>query len=246
MSILYGGTKFMTLALLAALIIAPTSEAYTMMGNDSGAALYWQQMPIEFSINPDNPFGLSEDEIEDAILTAAESWEAVGAAIEFEYMGFTDIQEMGYDSENVVFFTDMWEEGSSKAAMTYNWSTEDGAIVAFDVGINAEDWEWTVNENSPVMDVENVMAHELGHVLGLGHSDIDDLATMWESTEKGELIKRSLRPDDENGLLANYGTEVPMGLACSSAGSGSNGALGWLVGLAAAGLCLQRRRRDDA
>ncbi len=234
----------MTLALLAALIIAPASEAYTMMANDHGAALYWRQMPIEFSINPENPFGLSEDEVEDAILTAAESWEAVGAAIEFEYMGFTDTQEMGFDSENVIYFSELWDEGDSKAAMTYNWSTEDGAIVAFDIGINAEDYEWTVEENGAVMDIENVMAHELGHVLGLGHSDIDDLATMWESTEAGELIKRSLRPDDENGLFAVYGADVPMGMACSSASGATPSGLGWLVGLTAAGLCLGRRRRD--
>jgi predicted Zn-dependent protease len=230
----------MTIALLAALLIAPTGQAYTMMTNDSGAPLSWKQMPIKVAINPDNPFGLSDDEVEDAVLNAMESWESVGAAVEFEYLGFTDTQEMGFDGENVVFFTDQWQEGSSKAAMTYNWTTEDGAIVAFDIGVNSQNWEWTTDEIEPRMDLENVMAHELGHVLGLGHSDIDDLATMWESTTNGELIKRSLRPDDENGLLAIYGTEVPMGLACSSSGGGAS--LGWLVGLAAAGLCLRRRR----
>jgi len=235
----------MTIALLAALLIAPTGEAYTMMRNDYGAALYWRQMPIKFSVNPENPFGLTEDEVEDAVLTAAESWEAVGAAIEFEYLGFTDTQDMGFDQENVIYFSDEWEQGDSKAAMTYNWTTEDGAIVSFDVGINANNFEWTIDELDPVMDIENVMAHELGHVLGLGHSDIDDLATMWESTSSGELIKRSLRPDDENGLLANYGADVPMGLACSSAGGNTGSSLGWLVGMAAAGLCLQRRRRQD-
>lgn len=234
----------MTIALLAALLIAPSAEAYTMMQNDYGASLYWRQMPIKIAINPENPYGLSDDEVEDAVLTAAETWEAVGAAIEFEYLGFTDTAEMGFDQENVVFFTDQWEQGDSKAAMTYNWTTEDGAIVSFDVGINSENYEWTTDELDPVMDIENVMAHELGHVLGLGHSDIDDLATMWESTSPGELIKRSLRPDDENGLLANYGADVPMGLACSSSGSSSGSALGWLVGLSSASLCLQRRRRD--
>lgn len=233
----------MTTALLAALLFAPTSEAYTHMTNDLGAPLHWRQMPIQFSINPENPFGLSEEEVEEAVLAAVESWETVGAAIEFEYLGTTDTQTNGFDGSNVIYFTDRWEESSSKAAMTYNWTTDDGAIVAFDIGVNAKDWEWTVTENNAVMDLENVMAHELGHVLGLGHSDIDDLATMWESTTRGELIKRSLRPDDENGLMAIYGTEVPMGLACSTSGTGQ-GALGWLVGLAAAGICLGRRRRD--
>jgi hypothetical protein len=233
----------MTFALLAALLIAPQGEAYTMMQNEYGQPLYWRQMPIQFSINPDNPFGLSEVEVEDAVLSATEAWEDVGAAIEFEYLGFTDTDEMGFDQQNVIFFDESWDQGDSKAAMTYNWSTEDGAIVSFDVGLNAEGFEWTIDELDPVMDIENVMAHELGHVLGLGHSDIDDLATMWEMTEPGELIKRNLRPDDENGLLANYGADVPMGMACSSS-SNSSSALGWMVGVIAAGLCL-RRRKDD-
>jgi hypothetical protein len=233
----------MTFALLAALLIAPTGEAYTMMQNDYGQPLYWRQMPIQFSINPDNPFGLGEDEVEDAVLSAAEAWEDVGAAIEFEYLGLTDVDEMDFDQQNVIFFDESWEQGESKAAMTYNWSTEDGAIVSFDVGLNADGFEWTTDELDPVMDIENVMAHELGHVLGLGHSDIDDLATMWETTQSGELIKRNLRPDDENGLLANYGADVPMGVACSSSG-GPSSALSWMVGAIAAGLCL-RRRRDN-
>ncbi len=237
----------MSIALLAALLITPGSEAYTLMANDHGSSLFWRQGAIQFAINPTNPFGLAEEEVEDAVMNAVESWETVGAEIEFQYLGFSDVDEMGYDGDNVIYFSEMWDEGESKAAMTYNWTTEDGAIVAFDIGINAENWEWTVGEDSPVMDLENVMAHELGHVLGLGHSDIDDLATMWATTEPGELVKRSLRPDDENGLLANYGTQLPMGLACSSMGMASGStpsSLGWLVGLAAAGLCMQRRRRD--
>ncbi len=232
----------MTLALIAALLAAPTSDAYTMMANDHGATLYWRQMPIKFAINPANDSGLSEDEIEDAILNAVESWETVGAAIEFEYLGFTDSEDMGYDQVNVIYFDRDWEQGDSKAAMAYNWTTEDGAIVAFDIGLNDENYLWTTDEMAPDMDLENVMAHELGHVLGLGHSDIDDLATMWENTSSGELLKRDLRPDDENGLLANYGADVPMGMACSSSGSGNSSALGWLVGAIAAGLCLRRRR----
>ncbi len=237
----------MTSIALVALALVPSGHAYTYMENSQGYALGWSKTPIQFFVNPANPYGLTDDEVEDAALDAAESWEAVGAAIQFEYLGFTDKAEKGFDGENVVYFDETWEEGEGKAAMTYNWSTDTGDIVAFDIGINAIDLDWSVDEAVPSMDLQNTLAHELGHVLGLGHSDIDDLATMHELTESGELIKRTLRPDDENGLLSIYGAELPMGLACSSAltsrsRSGSGSSLGWLVGLAAAGLALRRRR----
>ncbi|MFH1464680.1 MAG: matrixin family metalloprotease [Pseudomonadota bacterium] len=231
------------LAVLA--LLAPQSHAYTFMTSDEGAPLAWQQMPVRFAINPENPFGLSELEVEDAVLLAAEAWEATGAAVEFEYLGFTDTQEVGLDDENVLFFDDAWQDDRAKAAITSAWSTSEAEIVSFDVSINALDWEYTVSDEAPVMDLQNVLTHEFGHVLGLGHSDIDDLATMWATTSRGDLLRRSLRPDDENALFANYGMATPMGLACSTTpgGAGRLG-LGWLAGLAlVAGAAVSRRRR---
>lgn len=231
-----------TLAVLA--LLAPSTHAYTFMTSDAGDPLAWQMMPVRFAINPQNPNGLSELEVEDAVLAAIGAWEATGAAVEFEYLGFTDTRETAYDGENVLFFAETWDDERAKAAVTSAWSTTDGEIVSFDVAINAEDWDYTVSEEAPVMDVENVLTHELGHVLGIGHSDIDDLATMWGTTTKGDLTRRTLRPDDENAVFAAYGMATPMGLACSAlpGGKGRPG-LGWLVGLALATGAARSRRR---
>lgn len=54
------------------------------------------------------------------------------------------------------------------------------------------------------MDIENVMAHEVGHVIGLGHPHNADSHTMWGYTTKGETHKRSLATGDENGANALY------------------------------------------
>ncbi len=55
-------------------------------------------------------------------------------------------------------------------------------------------------------DVENVGAHEFGHVIGLAHVNDDSNLTMYTFvTQPGETMKRSLGPGDREGMLALYG-----------------------------------------
>jgi hypothetical protein len=105
------------------------------------------------------------------------------------------------------------------------------------------------------MDVQNVVTHEAGHVLGLGHPPFQPTATMYASAPLGETSKRTLDPDDVAGICAIYPsvapTEVCFGSgqvaprpssACqqpSGCGCGTAGAEGWLGLLA---LLLWRRR----
>ena len=107
------------------------------------------------------------------------------------------------------------------------------------------------------MDVQNVVTHEAGHVLGLGHSS-DPTATMYASAPLGETAKRTLAADDANGLCSIYPTGASTRVTCdgsgllaprppsaceqpsSSCGCGTAGAEGWLGLLA---LLLWRRRR---
>jgi len=105
------------------------------------------------------------------------------------------------------------------------------------------------------MDVQNVVTHEAGHVLGLGHSPSPG-ATMEATAPAGETAKRTLAQDDVNGICAIYPAGQPIRITCdgsgllaprasstcqqpSGCGCGTAGAEGWL-GLVA--LLLWRRR----
>ena len=62
---------------------------------------------------------------------------------------------------------------------------------------------WRNNGGTGGFDVQNVMTHEFGHMLGLGHSDVTG-ATMVQGTYYGDISKRTLEQDDINGFNAIY------------------------------------------
>lgn len=61
---------------------------------------------------------------------------------------------------------------------------------------------WSTNPNSQQIDLESVFIHEVGHLLGLGHSQVAQ-AIMFPSISYG-VQKRTLQPDDIAGIQALY------------------------------------------
>jgi hypothetical protein len=99
-------------------------------------------------------------------------------------------------------------------------------------------------------DVRAVTTHEAGHMLGLAHSPVAT-ATMFATTQLGDLGPRDLDADDVAGVCAIYPSSAPTSVGarcgqdespggCGQAGSGL-GAAGAV--LAVAGLRRARRRR---
>ena len=57
-------------------------------------------------------------------------------------------------------------------------------------------------------DLQSIMAHEYGHVLGLGHSNISG-ATMQSSIGSGSESGRSINADDRAGIISIYAAKSP-------------------------------------
>lgn len=93
-------------------------------------------------------------------------------------------------------------------AVTLIWSNRvTKAIVEFDMVLDT-DFRWgNATEDSSVMDLQNIVTHELGHGLGLG--DVYQSAawqeTMYGYAANGETIKRSLYIGDITGIKKLYG-----------------------------------------
>ncbi len=74
-----------------------------------------------------------------------------------------------------------------------------------DMALNTN-FSWSTDGTDGTFDVETVYLHENGHVLGLGHSDVD--GSIMEAVYEGE--RRYLHQDDICGIQTIYGTPDPV------------------------------------
>jgi hypothetical protein len=117
------------------------------------------------------------------------------------------------------------------------------------VVINAAEFAWSTALTPPGCDVhydlEGSISHELGHLLGLGHS-LDADATMFATGRPCETLKRELSGDDASAIEFLYrdlpppGGIAPSPTTCAAAGGSRSPAA--LVVLAALFGLVRRRR----
>jgi hypothetical protein len=109
------------------------------------------------------------------------------------------------DGVNTVKFVDDLPSGTLGQTCTV-WSVSAGAsapLVEFDMELSST-VQWSTAETTPGnrYDLWSTVLHEVGHAAGLGHTN-DGTAVMYASLKAGTQ-KRTLTPDDREGLLAAY------------------------------------------
>lgn len=206
-----------TLALLGLIVVvmAMPSQAYVLTGR-SWNWLGGSPITVNMKVNPNCADATAPNELA-SLQSAMQTWTDCGADFAFYYAGPTSVTGASYNGQN-----DMcWNSGSSGGALatTYTWfigSNITQADVVF------WDGPWTWNTNWPTytqFDVESVGLHELGHVLGLDHSQYN-WAVMWYSINWGE-VQRDLSSDDIDGAIAIYGSSGGPSLSVTVTPTGS-------------------------
>lgn len=152
---------------------------------------------------------------ENAVQKAADAWNNAGANFQFEYGGPTDKTSIGLDGENSVIWIDKGETDWLARCWTYWYSSDPTIAVEADIEFSDYyNWSTAANCSLEQNDVQNIATHELGHALG-GLADLygtaDSEKTMYGFSSNGETKKRTLEPDDIEGINYLYGLAAPAG-----------------------------------
>jgi hypothetical protein len=190
----------------------------------TGAGLFWERPCISFSMTDRRRTDPPLETLRDIAEVSFDSWLAVtcdgqrvGLEIrQTEALGECTTPEYNLNAANantVIFVSDWAQRKLPQDAfgLTLVWHHPDtGEIHDADMQINETLGALAVcNGTCPAgsVDLQNVITHEAGHFLGLGHSD-DTRATMAARAQVGEIRKRDLADDDRAGLCDIYG-ELP-------------------------------------
>ncbi len=171
----------------------------------------------------------------DAVARAFDHWEGIGTSrVAFSRGADQAIQVANNDNINAVY----WAEGNTTkiggtnenldgfVSVTPTYRVASGAnkgiILDANIILNGNDFSWTVTPESVLTsyDVEAVVTHEIGHLIGLDHSPVLS-ASMSPRFVAGEIRPRLLHEDDSIGASSIY----PDGSFTTSTGSIS-GAVG--------------------
>lgn len=249
-------------ALAFVLASAVPADAFLLVSTESGVPAHWEQQCIPWKLNELVSEDLGLEDTHEALRLATEAWEGVEQSfLRFSDHGLTTSRSVGVPDgleDNII----LWhEEGGWPYALrvvgltSLTFDTDTGQIVDADIEMNGDDYEFAIDGDPDAYDAQQSLTHEVGHLLGLDHS-MDEDAVMFADSLPGEVHKRVLHKDDEDGLSTSHPKGAPPSKdgcttqpytptpAPSGGCAGSGPPMGdvWLV-LVAWVACLGRRRR---
>jgi hypothetical protein len=216
--------KCLALTLVVLLAVPAPARAYlqfsvTLAGR--AVTLKWQRVPVRWFATDRGAPGVSASAFQGAMARAFTTWEEVPtASIAFQFAGFTGSEPFDDDDISVLGFQAHPEMERVLGATGFVIDTQTGEIVESDVFFNsAFAWSTAANGDPNAFDLESVAVHEIGHLIGLGHSALGETEVRPEGGRRvlgsgavmfpiafgrGNTLDRDLQPDDIAGVSDLY------------------------------------------
>jgi MYXO-CTERM domain-containing protein len=240
--------------------VSAQAQAYKLKTTARGATVRWAERNLTLTVVQ------CGDAAKDALLYRA----VHAAAVEWSRVADLDIDlaiaapgtvGAGYtvDGENhnvIQWSAGRWQHDAEHLALTFlRYDAETGDALDADIVINDAHFAWgdkMGTEGGSSYDLQNTITHELGHAIGVAHSE-HEWATMYGMTGPDDTDKRFLDDDDVDAARALYGDRdtndayVPLdpGYGCDvTSGAARDPSVWGLFALVVFGLVRRRRPQD--
>ncbi len=208
-----------SLAVIAlALMLSSGVEAYLLFG------ISWPpgSLPIRYYVTNRDVPGVTALQLQTATDRAFGAWAgAPNVTLGSQFAGFVGANPHVADGASVIGFVSRPDLPRVLGQVFFQYDMVTGVITESDIFLNSI-FEWSVAPGGDVnrFDVQSVMTHELGHLLGLGHSALGETepragggrnvlgkrAVMFPiAYPRGNVADRTLEADDLAGISDIYG-----------------------------------------
>ena len=194
---------------LLLLFSAISVRAYVLTQGNDKSYIRWPELSpnITFYINPANNDGISDAEVLSIVSSSAGEWNSNSGV----NIGMIPTTVTGIDGRNEISFSSnsLYFSGTGVVGLTnVAFREQDGTILETDILLNDSVLFFgssTLMTLAPSQNyLGNVLSHELGHAIGLGHSQVHS-TTMFYKLYRGQ---HSLEHDDIAGAQAFYPTST--------------------------------------
>jgi predicted Zn-dependent protease len=215
-----------TAAIAAALLVSPVAvDAYLKLGTMAGSkliSLHWAGFPVRYFVTNRDVPGVTAPQLQQAVGRALSTWAAVpDVAVSSQFVGFTQTAPLSGDGMTVIGFQDRPDSDRVLGSTSFTVDAVSGEVIEADIYLNSI-FPWSVADAGEAgrQDVESIAVHELGHLLGLGHSALGETeliaggrrvigagSVMFPIAFSAGNVNRALHADDTAGLADIYGAD---------------------------------------
>ncbi len=188
----------------------------------------WKSNCVGFAVNDQTVDGISAEDLKEVTARAFLRWRSADCGdgappgLFAEYMGAIACDAAEYNRDagnaNLIVMTKAPDDddisGHTFALTTTSFDPDTGELLGADIELNLRDHTFTIGDEGVLVDLESVLSHEVGHFLGIAHSDDVD-ATMFPFYQEGTTEIRSLSADDETAICILYPPDRDVDASCN-------------------------------
>ena len=218
-------TRRALVTVLALALFTSTATAYLKFGVEVNSGdvvgVRWDEMPIRYFVTNRDVPGVTATQLQATVARAFAAWAAVpDVGISTNFAGFVNAEPSIEDGASVIGFRSRPELDRVLGAASFNTDDVTGEILEADIFFNSTfTWSVAAAGESNRFDVESIAVHEIGHLLGLGHSALGETeeradggrsvlakrAVMFPiAFPRGNIEDRTLEADDRAGIADVY------------------------------------------